>query len=439
MRIGTDLIRSLEPSSDIHCGRQTFEYVDVVDFSAKPQIASWSNVLWCSTSSSTQNDQSWYGATFDRSKKLSSISERAGWVILTDDLDDLATWKGGFILVPNVPRLLRALYDHVLATVAPQVVGVTGSVGKTTCVALVEHVLAQYGKTLRIYAKRITPLSLFEIVINRLELEHAYVAMEYSMFYRWHIAELAKLLPPTVGILLNVESEHLGIDGIRDAHDILKAKLRLLDSARFKLVEKELTSKWEALPPVFTFAWQDYITHAGRDLEPFIKSKLSYIQIGAALKAKELLIGDVTEADIRAVESFTPKEHRLQQLTCSGRTFFFDGEITSAARLRALGDSMYTPRALVLHEVQFYGNTEVQKESFRAALACFDVVYISKNLDSEQRGFVESCVDACRSAIFYDEHIPVDAGASTVIAHWGAYWRNESNEMVAVETFERLM
>jgi UDP-N-acetylmuramyl pentapeptide synthase len=87
------------------------------------------------------------------------------------------------VLVPNVAKFLERLHHHVIAVVAPVVLGVTGSVGKTTCVALFEDVFSQHGKTLRIYAKRITPLSLFEMVINQLEVEHRYIVMEYAMFH----------------------------------------------------------------------------------------------------------------------------------------------------------------------------------------------------------------------------------------------------------------
>ena len=46
------------------------------------------------------------------------------------------------------------------------------------------------------------------MVINRIERDHRYIVMEYAMFHKWHIAELASLLEPTVGILLNVSTEH---------------------------------------------------------------------------------------------------------------------------------------------------------------------------------------------------------------------------------------
>jgi UDP-N-acetylmuramoyl-tripeptide--D-alanyl-D-alanine ligase len=167
-------------------------------------------VLWCATKSTTLEDLSWYGTTFDRSTKIAEVSSkhRKG-VVLTEGSQVPGLVKNRCILVPDVVRLLERLHRRVMSIVAPTVVGVTGSVGKTTCVALLEDIFSQYGKTLRIYAKRITPLSLFETVINQLEREHRYIVMEYAMFHKWHIAELARLLEPTVGVLLNINTEHL--------------------------------------------------------------------------------------------------------------------------------------------------------------------------------------------------------------------------------------
>ena len=292
--------------------------------------------------------------------------------------------------------------------------------------------------TLRIYAKRITPLSLFEIVVNRLDPAHRFVVMEYSMFYQWHIAELARLLPPTVGIILNVEAEHIGIDGIGSERDILLAKMRLLEAARYAFVEQEIARRHsDVLGTTPTFDWHDYIAFDGRELQPFIRSKLQYVQIGAALKAKAVLVGDVNEGDIAAIERFQPKEHRLSRLKGKDREVFFDGEVTAAVRLNALGESLYERRVLVLHDVEFYGDVEVQRQMLCRALARFDVVYISKRLSPKFQPFVESCVTSCKSAVFYDEAVPGIPAETAVFFHWGAYWRKQSDEVIAVETVSR--
>lgn len=173
MRITTGDICSVEPSAEIRCAEREFDYVDIIGFSSKLDIMPHFRVLWCVTKSTTQEDMSWYGTPFDRSAKVAEVSSKhRDWIVLTDSSQVADAMANRSILVPHVANFLERLHHYVITIVAPVVVGVTGSVGKTTCTVLCEDIFSQYGKTLRIYAKRITPLSLFEMVINRLEVEH---------------------------------------------------------------------------------------------------------------------------------------------------------------------------------------------------------------------------------------------------------------------------
>jgi hypothetical protein len=174
--------------------------------------------------------------------------------------------------------------------------------------ALFEDVSSPYGKTLRLYAKRITPLSLFEMVINQLSADHRYVVIKYAMFHTWHIAELARLLKPTVGVLLNVYTEHLRDNGIRTPQDIAVSKAKLLERANHALVEREVAQRFgkDLAEAAHVFDWRGFVEPSGHQMEPFVKSRLQYVQIGAVLTTKELLLGSVTAADIKVIERFEP-------------------------------------------------------------------------------------------------------------------------------------
>ncbi len=342
------------------------------------------------------------------------------------------------ILVPHVANFLERLHHHVITVAAPTVVGVTGSVGKTTCVALFEDILSQYGKTLRIYAKRITPLSLFEMVINQLEVEHQYIVMEYAMFHTWHIAELARLLEPTIGVLLNVGTEHVGIDGIRDSRDILISKKRLLERATYAFVEQGVAHQFdEDLQGIPVFDWRDFVQPCGFDVEPFVRSQLQYVQIGAALSTKKVLIGPVTSADIAVINNFEPKENRLRKIECKRHSIFFDGEVTVPVRLKAMGDTMYSSRVLAVHAVSdddeyFDLDMALQKDCLRSALQQFDSIYVSRAVDERFCSFVERCSP---DAVLYDGQIPSLPPEVTLFVHWGGYWRTHSDESAILDIF----
>lgn len=432
----------VEPSVEIRCAQREFDYVDVIGFSSKPAIVDCSKVLWCVTKSATRDEFSWYGCSFDRSAKVAELSARnRNWVILTDSnqvADSVATRS---ILVPHLTNFLERLHHYVITVVAPAVVGVTGSVGKTTCVALLEDIFAQYGKTLRIYAKRITPLSLFEIVINQLDADYRYIVMEYAMFHTWHVAELARLLTPTVGVLLNVDTEHLGIDGIRSSRDILIAKKKLLESATHAFVEHEVANQFSAdVRGIQVFDWRDFVRPRDFDVKPFVRSRLQYVQIGAALSAKEALIGTVTPVDIAVINKFEPKENRLRKIQCKRHLIFFDGEVTVPARLKAMGDTMYLSQVLAVHAVSdedeyFDLDMSLQKDCLRSALRQFHVIYVSQAVDERFRSFVERCVSDSTSVMFYDGQIPNLPPNVTLFVHWGSYWRTHGDESAVIDIF----
>lgn len=442
MKITTEDIFSIEPSAEIRCGEREFDYVDVLGFSSKPDIAAHSKVLWCVTKSATREDLSWYGTTFDRSGKVPEVSsEHRDWVVLTDSGQVADTVANRCILVPHVAKFLEQLHHHVVTVVAPVVVGVTGSVGKTTCAALFEDVFSQYGKTLRIYAKRITPLSLFEMVINQLEIEHQYIVMEYAMFRTWHIAELARLLEPTVGVLLNVSTEHLGVDGIRSSRDILIAKKILLERAVYPFVEQEVAHQFnEDLQGISVFNWRDFVQPYGFDVEPFVRSRLQYVQIGAVLSAKKALIGPATSADIAAINDFEPKENRLRKIQCRRHQIFFDGEVTAPVRLKAMGDTMYSSQVLAVHAVSDYDeyfdlDMTLQRDCLLSALQQFSSIYMSRAVDERFCSFVERCSPDSVSPILYDDQIPSLPLDVTLFVHWGGYWRTHSDESAVLDLF----
>lgn len=449
MRVDAELISRLEPHAEVACAHRSFSYVDVIDFSRKPAIADLSDVLWCVTKSANREDWSWYGERFDRSAKLTEIASRRGWVALTDDRAVAAASPNGHIWVPDLSAFLHRLNRFVLDTIKPEVVGVTGSVGKTTCVALMEDVFAQYGRTLRVYAKRITPLSLFELLINQLDYGTRYVVMEYSMFYRWHVGALVALLPPTVGVLLNINRDHVGIDGIQNKQDIFEAKRPLLDQARFAFVEKNVPAEFSSsVRSATVFDAADYVKIGGHVVNPFVRSRLQYVQIGAAFVAKEALVGPVTSDDIAVAERFRPKENRLMRVADAARVTFFDGEITSGARLKSMGESFYDAKVLVLHDAQFFSVGEVwtiqgleleEGETLQAALACFDTVYLSRDLNPGYMSFVERCADAAGVAVVkYETHVPTMRDDAAVFIHWGAYWREHQDDVEMRRTFQSL-
>jgi len=141
--------------------------------------------------------------------------------------EEFAAARPGLPLLP-VPDTLKA-YQMIARTWRDRfsipVIGVTGSAGKTTTKELIAAVLATRGdvhKTHANYNNEIgVPKTLLELREN-----HDFAVVEMAMRGPGEIAELTRIARPTVGVIVNVGTAHIGRLGSEDA--IARAKCELL-------------------------------------------------------------------------------------------------------------------------------------------------------------------------------------------------------------------
>jgi UDP-N-acetylmuramoyl-tripeptide--D-alanyl-D-alanine ligase len=107
------------------------------------------------------------------------------------------------------------------------VVGITGSVGKTTCKELTAAVLARRYSVLKSPGNLNTEVGL-PLALMGLEAHHHVAVLEMGMFARGDIALLCRLANPQVGVVTNVAPVHLERLGSMGA--IAAAKGELLES-----------------------------------------------------------------------------------------------------------------------------------------------------------------------------------------------------------------
>jgi UDP-N-acetylmuramoyl-tripeptide--D-alanyl-D-alanine ligase len=133
-------------------------------------------------------------------------------------------------LAPMQRRINRRFEDGArakLASVAPVVVGITGSYGKTTTKVCVGAVLAEHEPTLITPASFNSYLGVLRTINEHLEPAHRNFVVEMGMYRAGDIAELCELVHPQIGVLTAIgpmHQERLGsIEAIADA----KAELAL--------------------------------------------------------------------------------------------------------------------------------------------------------------------------------------------------------------------
>jgi len=107
------------------------------------------------------------------------------------------------------------------------VIGITGSVGKTTTKELIAAALSPFGKVLKTaqnYNNEIgVPKTLLELTP-----EHDYAVIEMAMRGPGQIAELTAIARPTLRVITNVGTAHIGLLGSEAA--IARAKCELLST-----------------------------------------------------------------------------------------------------------------------------------------------------------------------------------------------------------------
>ena len=127
------------------------------------------------------------------------------------DLDQLAGLADGGITIMRVPDSLRAL--HAVAgswrsRFTPVVVGVTGSIGKTSTKEAVATVLAGRWQVLRSEGNENNEIGL-PLTLLRLDRSHDVAVVEMGMYVAGEIAELAAIARPMVGVVTAVRGVHL--------------------------------------------------------------------------------------------------------------------------------------------------------------------------------------------------------------------------------------
>ncbi|MEM8828542.1 MAG: UDP-N-acetylmuramoyl-tripeptide--D-alanyl-D-alanine ligase [Cyanobacteria bacterium P01_G01_bin.19] len=135
--------------------------------------------------------------------------------------------------IENVPQFVVADTLKAYQTIARwwrdrfdiPVIGITGSVGKTSTKELVAAVLGTKGEVLKTEANFNNEIGVPKTLLQ-ITPEHDYAVIEMAMRGEGEIALLADIAQPTIGIITNVGTAHIGRLGSREA--IARAKCELL-------------------------------------------------------------------------------------------------------------------------------------------------------------------------------------------------------------------
>ncbi|MEU1088470.1 UDP-N-acetylmuramoyl-tripeptide--D-alanyl-D-alanine ligase [Streptomyces sp. NPDC005576] len=215
------------------------------------------------------------------------------------------------IVVSDVVAALGALARHVVERLGVPVVALTGSAGKTSTKDLIAQLMERMGPTIYPAGNLNNEIGLPLTVLRATE-ETQHLVLEMGARYIGDIRYLTGLVPPRIGLVLNVGTAHIGEFGGRE--QIAQAKGEMVES----------------LP-------EDGVAVLNAD-DPLVRA------MSSRTKARLLLFGEAPEADVRGENV---------RLTADGRPAF----------------SLHTPTGCSEVTMRLYGEHHVSNALAAAAVA----------------------------------------------------------------------
>lgn len=164
------------------------------------------------------------GARVDGHDFIPSVIEKGAAAVLSErELPDCAV---PYIQVESSEQALKDIAEYYRSQLSIPIVGITGSVGKTSTKEMIASVLSQNYQVLKTAGNFNNEIGL-PLTLLRIRKEHqaAVVEMGISDFGEMH--RLAKMARPTVCVITNIGICHL--ENLKTRDGILKAKSEIFD------------------------------------------------------------------------------------------------------------------------------------------------------------------------------------------------------------------
>ena len=185
------------------------------------------------------------GENFDGNTLYEKAFEQGASVAIVSGINPDVYKDKTIILVEDTIKALQQIAEYKRNLYDIPVIAVTGSVGKTSTKDIVASVMSQKYKVLKTQGNLNNHIGL-PITILQLE-DHEAIVVEMGMNHFGEIRTLTNIAHPTMCIISNIGTSHIGNLGSRE--NILKAKLEILEGARENAPvivnnDNDLLNKW---------------------------------------------------------------------------------------------------------------------------------------------------------------------------------------------------
>lgn len=235
--------------------------------------------------------------------------------------------------VEDVREALQSLAQEVFRKNPPLVIGVTGTVGKTTAKEFIARILSEKFRVGKSIGSQNSQVSLPLTVLNWEGVDEILV-LEMGMSEKGELARLVEIAPPDLGVLTKVSLAHS--EFFDDLEGIAEAKCELFRSKKLKHAfihreAKDFKGVKEIRGPI---TWFEAATIPSPFTEPQLLENL-----GAAVAVARHL--GMSEEEIkRGAQKLKPFTHRGEKIEKKGVLFIDDTYNASPVAVKAALKSM---------------------------------------------------------------------------------------------------
>ena len=230
---------------------------------------------------------------------IEALHKGANVCVLQDveiDLEKIKEYKEiAIIKVQNVEKALQKIAEYKRSLYNIPVVGITGSVGKTSTKDIISSIMARKYKVLKTQGNLNNQIGL-PLTILSLRDEDALV-VEMGMGDLGEIRNLSKIAKPDIAVITNVGTSHIGNLGSRE--NILKAKLEIIEGLKENgtLIinnDNDMLHKWneeEKMKNVVTFGIDEKSTFMAKNIKLYENSSNYDINFNGKIYNIQINIG----------------------------------------------------------------------------------------------------------------------------------------------------
>lgn len=177
------------------------------------------------------------GENFDGNKLWKEAFKNGASTVIVQGInftdEDLDKYKNIIEVEDTMDAISKiAMYKRNLYGKSFPLIGVTGSVGKTSTKDIIANVVSQKYKTLKTQGNNNNEIGLPFTMFN-LD-DHEAAVIEMGMNHLGEISKLTKIAKPKISVITNIGTSHIGNLGSRE--NILKAKLEILEGMEKKIL-----------------------------------------------------------------------------------------------------------------------------------------------------------------------------------------------------------